>query len=200
MQDVFVHAVSIYECTVQCTSIHMSISITCKNSLTPFPFLGLFPSSAVAGMVLNILLLLCSVTTIHAGVGARGQPLQAFWDGRCIKLRVGIYEKKKIVNNTKYLALDIIITFYTYFTSFGIFIFYFTLILAVFFTLQHFNKFSHARLFIYVRLLLCNLLFLEYILFYLGLFTITIFTKHIFYYYFFLFFLHGHYTLRGPDH
>ena len=29
------------------------------------------------------------------------------------------------------------------------------------FTLQHFNNFSHTRLFIYVRLLLFNLLFLE---------------------------------------
>ena len=56
-----------------------------------------------------------------------------------------------------------------------------------FFTLQHFNNFSHTRLFIYVGLLLFNLLVLESMLFYLVLLLFSLQN-------------HGQYTPRGPDH
>ena len=49
----------------------------------------------------------------------------------------------------------------------------------------------------YVRLLLCNFLFLKNIIFYLGILILQLFTKQI-YYYFFL--NHGQYIPRGPDH
>ena len=94
-----------------------------------------------------------TVTTIHAGVGARGQPLQAFWDGRPWE---GI---KKIYIYIFYIGFFsccyYITQFYTYFTSFYIY-FYILLCINIIwvFTLQHFKNFSHTRLFIYVRLLL----------------------------------------------
>ena len=79
------------------------------------------------------------------------------------------------------------------------FIFYFTLILPVF-TLQHFNSFSHTRIFICTTVHVI-FYFFKYILFYSGLFTITIFTKQFFFIIIiiFSFFLHGQYTPRGPD-
>ena len=111
-----------------------------------------------------------TVTTIHAGVGARGQPLQAFWDGRPWE---GIKKNKnkklnKIVHRL-FLAVAITLHNFTHILLHFIHILLCINIIWVF-TLQHFNNFSHTRLFIYVRLLLFNLLFLEsmFILFYLG--------------------------------
>ena len=125
-----------------------------------------------------------TVTTIHAGVGARRQPLEAFWDGRPWE---GI-KKKKIVHRLFFSCCYYITQFYTYFTSLYT---YFYILLCIniiwFFTLQHFNNFSHTRLFIYVRLLLFNLLFLESIH--------SLLFRHII-----IFLNHGQYTPRGPDH
>ena len=80
------------------------------------------------------------------------------------------------------LFLAVAITLHN-FTSFYTY-FYILLCINIIwvFTLQHFNNFSHTRLFIYVRLLLFNLLFLESIH--------SLLFRHII-----IFLNHGQYTL-----
>ena len=67
-------------------------------SLTAAPSIETFKSRLIEAISTGAIVVAPprTVTTIHAGVGARGQPLRAFWDGRCL----GIYgekKKKKIV-------------------------------------------------------------------------------------------------------
>ena len=97
---------------------------------------------------------------------------------------------KKIVHRL-FLAVAISITLHNFthilLHCIHIFIFYDALILSGFLHYNIFNNFSHTRLFIYVRLLLFNLLFLESIH--------SLLFRHII-----IFLNHGQYTPRGPDH
>ena len=91
-----------------------------------------------------------TVTTIHAGVGARGQPLQAFWDGQPWE---GITKKNvnKIVLRL-FLAVAITLHYFTHILLhfIHIFIFYYALILS---GILHYNILTafhiHVYLFMY---------------------------------------------------
>ena len=93
-----------------------------------------------------------TVTTIHAGVGARGQPLEAFWDGRPWE---GIKKKLKKLNkivHRLFLAVAITLHNFTHILlhCIHIFIFYYALILSGF---LHYNILTtfhiHVYLFMY---------------------------------------------------
>ena len=96
-----------------------------------------------------------TVTTIHAGVGARGQPLQAFWDGRPWEGIKKIYTGYIYILHRLFLAVAIGLLHYTilhifYFILYIFFIFYYALILPGF---LHYNILTtfhiHVYLFMY---------------------------------------------------